>query len=193
MAILIFAPGAVLPRGGDPTLVDASQHSIGQSQHSVNHSVHSVATISSLNSGGKGSIRSGGGGGSGGNGGSGERGGERVTTASRRRRKAATLKRTGQALLSSPTLSLYVLIVLVVAGALGFMDTTLAEHLAAALGASTFTAGLLFTIQITVRWLEGMEWCGRRGRSLCSPIDRIAWDMCVCGGAGKGRPLRRRT
>lgn len=124
VGVLAFAPRLILPRGGDPHMVDASQHSLGTSQHSV-------ISLSSINSykGPGDSHRVG--------------QGQQVQppTASRRRRKAATLKRTGKAVMSSPTLPLYILIVLVVAGALGFMDTALSEHLVTALGASTFTAG----------------------------------------------------
>ncbi len=129
--LLTCTPRLILPRGsGDSGLVDLSQHSVNTSQHSV-------ISLSSVNSY-KGTGAAPGPGG-------------QPASASRRRRKAATLRRTGKAVLSSPTLPLYILTVLVVAGALGFMDTALSEHLVTALGASTFTAGLLFTIQITVR------------------------------------------
>jgi MFS family permease len=150
VALLTCAPQLILPRGHDSSMVDTSQHSVGASQHSV-------LSLSSINS---------------------HKGAgatehphshphahphahphphshSQPASASRRRRKAATLKRTGRAVLSSPTLPLYILIVLVVAGALGFMDTALSEHLVTALGASTFTAGILFTIQITVGGMGG--------------------------------------
>lgn len=125
VALLTFAPRCVLPHGVDPSLVDASQHSLGASQHSIPSSLNSFKTGGGFSSQPSQQPQQ----------------PPAPPSAARRRRKAATLKRTGKAVLSSPTLPLYVLIVLVVAGALGFMDATLSEHLVAALGASAFMAG----------------------------------------------------
>lgn len=61
-----------------------------------------------------------------------------------------TLLRALKALAATPSYSVYLCIVLLVAGSLGFFDTALAEHLAVALDVSSFEAGLLFTVQILV-------------------------------------------
>lgn len=61
-----------------------------------------------------------------------------------------TLLRALRALAATPSYLVYLCLVLLVAGSLGFFDTALAEHLAVALDVTTFEAGLLFTIQICV-------------------------------------------
>ncbi len=61
---------------------------------------------------------------------------------------ASTTRKLFRALAASPTLPLYMAIILVVAGGLSFMDTALAEHIVAATGVSAYTAGLLFTLQV---------------------------------------------
>lgn len=61
---------------------------------------------------------------------------------------ASSTRELFRALAASPTLPLYIAIVLVVAGGLSFMDTALAEHLVRTAGVSNYTAGLLFTLQV---------------------------------------------
>jgi MFS family permease len=61
---------------------------------------------------------------------------------------AATSQKLFRALLVSPTLPLYIAAVLILAGGLSFMDTSLTEHLMMATGVTSYTAGLLFTVQV---------------------------------------------
>jgi hypothetical protein len=61
---------------------------------------------------------------------------------------ASSTRELFRALAASPTLPLYIAIVLVVAGGLSFMDTALTEHLVRTAGVSNYTAGLLFTLQV---------------------------------------------
>ncbi|KAM3568976.1 hypothetical protein VYU27_008909 [Nannochloropsis oceanica] len=63
---------------------------------------------------------------------------------------ASTTRKLLRALAASPTLPLYMAIILVVSGGLSFMDTALAEHIVAATGVSAYIAGLLFTLQVGV-------------------------------------------
>jgi len=72
---------------------------------------------------------------------------------------ASSTRKLLRALAASPTLPLYISIVLVVAGGLSFMDTALAEHLVRTAGVSNYTAGLLFTLQVRRRGgrVEGMN------------------------------------
>jgi MFS family permease len=74
---------------------------------------------------------------------------------------ASTTRKLLRALAASPTLPLYIAIVLVAAGGLSFMDTALAEHLVMATGVSTYTAGLLFTLQVGT--FKGREGGNKRG------------------------------